>query len=143
MNKVFYIYHIHLTFLGQKLYNKLRKKVKMEQFKDRNISYVYVDEEKLPETLQSARQLINLKAYRGRGCKLCKNTGISGKTVIFETMDVNSDKIDIDHITRTQKPLKKFLLESGLLEPFIKGANTVESIARWGGVRNAYYIIFS
>jgi len=81
-----------------------------------------ITKDKLPPQLQSVKQLINMKAYKGKGCRLCKKTGESGKTLIFETMEVNSDLIDIDELTRTQKPLKKFLLESGLLQPLIKGA---------------------
>jgi type IV pilus assembly protein PilB len=81
-----------------------------------------ITKEQLPPNLQTANQLINIKAYRGKGCKLCKNTGISGKTLVFETMEVDSEQIDIDMLTRTQKPLKKFLLESGLLQPLIKEA---------------------
>jgi len=83
-----------------------------------------ITKEMLPPPLQSSRQLIDLKAYRGKGCSECKNTGVAGTTLLFETMEVDSDRINIDELTRTKKPLKSHLLETGLLIPIVRRARS-------------------
>ena len=83
-----------------------------------------ITKEVLPPSLQSSRHLLDLKAYRGKGCSECKNTGVSGTTLLFETMEVDSDRINIDELTRTKKPLKTHLLETGLLKPLVRRARS-------------------
>ncbi len=83
-----------------------------------------ITKEVLPPSLQNSRHLLDLKAYRGKGCGECKNTGVSGTTLLFETMEVDSDRINIDELTRTKKPLKTHLLETGLLKPLVRRARS-------------------
>lgn len=85
---------------------------------------VIITPEMLPPSLQGARQLVDVKAYRGTGCKECRTTGVSGTTLLFETMEVDSERINIDELTRTKKPLKNHLLETGLLKPMVKRAHS-------------------
>jgi len=76
-----------------------------------------ITKDTLPPPLADSPLLLDVKAYRGKGCDLCKGTGVSGTTLIFETMEVDSERINIQELTRTKKPLKAHLLETGLLKP--------------------------
>lgn len=75
--------------------------------------------------------------YHGKGCKICHNTGYSGRIGIFEVLEVTRDlrklittKSDADVImTQARKEGMKTMLEDGL-EKVAKGLTTLEEVLR-------------
>lgn len=57
--------------------------------------YCKVEEKITPEVLEklelTSEQAKNLKVFKGKGCNECKNTGLSGRTGIFEVMPVSAN----------------------------------------------------
>ncbi len=79
----------------------------------------------------------NLKIYKGKGCKLCRMTGYSGRVGIFEVLEVTKDmkkliiqKADADVVAKqAAKDGMKTMLEDGLVK-VASGVTTMEEILR-------------
>ncbi len=78
-----------------------------------------------------------IKAYKGRGCKLCRNTGYQGRIGIFEVLEISKgirkfilEKTDADIIGQAAVAEgMKTMLEDGL-EKAAKGLTTIEEVLR-------------
>jgi type IV pilus assembly protein PilB len=71
--------------------------------------------EQIPETL-----------YRGKGCKVCGNSGFIGQIGIFEVFPISSDIRELI-ISETQVgDLRKKAIENGMVTMFMDGLNKVE-----------------
>jgi type IV pilus assembly protein PilB len=77
------------------------------------------------------------KAYQGKGCKICRNTGYHGRIGIFEVLEVTKDirklivnKADADIIEEAAiKYGMKTMMQDGL-EKVSRGLTTVEEVLR-------------
>lgn len=75
--------------------------------------------------------------YKGKGCKVCHNTGYTGRIGVFEVLEVDPDikklivqKVDADIIVQTAvKAGMNTMLDDGI-EKTIKGLTTIEEILR-------------
>ncbi|NQT49897.1 type II/IV secretion system protein [Candidatus Kuenenbacteria bacterium] len=106
--------------------NDVAEKVKRELQK--------VDPKKLPKEIDLTGQL---KAYRGKGCAICKNTGYSGRIVISEVLPI-TEKMRIIISNGFKKPevleeLKRIgmisLLQDGIIKS-LQGFTSLEEIFR-------------
>lgn len=78
-----------------------------------------------------------VRVYKGRGCKICHNTGYSGRVGVFEVLEVSKDiraliteKKDADVISRQAiKEEMTTMLDDGL-KKILKGVTTVEEVLR-------------
>lgn len=79
----------------------------------------------------------NIKVYKGKGCKICRQTGYKGRVGLFEVLEVTknvrklvSEKADSDMIARAAiAEGMKTMLEDGL-EKVASGMTTIEEIIR-------------
>lgn len=79
----------------------------------------------------------NFTLYRGKGCKVCHNTGYAGRIGVFEVLEVTPEikelivqKADADVIvTEAVKSGMATMLDDGL-EKCIKGLTTIEEVLR-------------
>lgn len=75
--------------------------------------------------------------FHGKGCKICRNTGYSGRLGLFEVLEVTknirklvSSKVDADIIeTAAKEEGMRTMLEDGL-EKVSKGMTTIEEVIR-------------
>jgi type IV pilus assembly protein PilB len=74
-----------------------------------NLTQEQVDSLKVPEEL-----LRNIRAFKGKGCKECNNTGKSGRIGIYEVMPITER---IESLILSQSPdneIRKVALEEGM-----------------------------
>ncbi len=84
-----------------------------------------------------------ITVHRGKGCKICRNTGYSGRVGLFEVLEVTkeirrliSEKADSDIITQAAiKEGMKTMLDDGL-EKVAGGITTIEEVIRVTKVEN-------
>lgn len=87
--------------------------------------------------------LAEVAIYKGRGCKICRNTGYSGRLGLFEVLEVTkgirqliSEKADSDIIAQAAiKEGMKTMLEDGL-DKVASGETTLEEVIRVTKVEN-------
>lgn len=87
--------------------------------------------------------LAEIRVYRGKGCKICRNTGYAGRVGLFEVLEVTkgirqliSEKSDSDIITQAAiKEGMKTMLDDGL-KKVATGVTTIEEIIRVTKVEN-------
>lgn len=92
---------------------------------------------RLLKTLNGAVEVKpGLKFYRGRGCKYCGQTGMSGRTGVFELLRITSNLRDIiaarpttDQIVRAAPPDYVSMVHDGILK-VMAGQTTPEEILR-------------
>jgi len=85
----------------------------------------------------SKKDLSKINFYKGAGCKVCGDTGYSGRTAIFEVMEIVEDlrpliteKASSDVIDKKAKELgMTSMLEDGV-EKVIQGITTLEEVKR-------------
>ncbi len=78
-----------------------------------------------------------VRFYKGKGCKICNNTGYMGRTGIFEVMSITEEikqlimkKADASKIkTQAQKQGMTTMYEDGLKKA-LRGATTIEEVMR-------------
>lgn len=78
-----------------------------------------------------------IRAYQGKGCKACRNTGYSGRVGLFEVLEVTKDvrkliiqKSDADIITKAAREEgMRTMLEDGL-DKVSRGVTTIEEVLR-------------
>lgn len=88
-------------------------------------------------------KLTEITIHKGRGCKICRNTGYSGRVGLFEVLEVTkgirqliSEKSDSDVIAQAAiKEGMKTMLDDGL-EKVAAGATTMEEVIRVTKVEN-------
>jgi type IV pilus assembly protein PilB len=88
-------------------------------------------------------KLTELKVYKGKGCKICRSTGYSGRLGLFEVLEVTkgirqliSEKSDSDVIAQAAiKEGMKTMLDDGL-EKVAAGVTTIEEVIRVTKVEN-------
>lgn len=88
-------------------------------------------------------KLTEITIHKGRGCKICRNTGYSGRVGLFEVLEVTkgirqliSEKSDSDVIAQAAiKEGMKTMLDDGL-EKVAVGATTMEEVIRVTKVEN-------
>jgi type IV pilus assembly protein PilB len=93
----------------------------------------------LPQMLEARghKDSKKLTMFRGEGCKVCNNSGYSGRVGIFEVMEVNEEirqaivkHASSDEITDiAQKTGMKIMLEDGL-DKALQGGTTLSEIIR-------------
>jgi len=79
----------------------------------------------------------DVEVYQGKGCRICRQTGYSGRLGLFEVLEVTknirklvSTKVDADIIeTAAKEEGMRTMLEDGL-EKVAKGLTTIEEILR-------------
>ena len=79
----------------------------------------------------------DLTVYKGRGCKICRTTGYSGRIGLFEVLEMSkklrsliADHVDADEINRTAiEEGMRPMIDDGL-EKVTKGLTTIEEIIR-------------
>jgi len=79
----------------------------------------------------------DVEVYQGKGCRICRQTGYSGRLGIFEVLEVTknirklvSNKVDADIIeTAAKEEGMRTMLEDGL-EKVSKGLTTIEEVLR-------------
>lgn len=79
----------------------------------------------------------DLTVYKGRGCKICKTTGYSGRIGLFEVLEMSkklrsliTDHVDADEINRTAiEEGMRPMIDDGL-QKVTKGLTTIEEIIR-------------
>lgn len=79
----------------------------------------------------------DVTVYKGKGCKVCRSTGYSGRLGLFEVLEVTknirklvSTKVDADIIeTAAKEEGMRTMLEDGL-EKVSKGMTTIEEVIR-------------
>lgn len=84
---------------------------------------------KLPET--------NLKFYRGKGCKACKNTGYKGRIGIFEQLLLNEKVRDLVLAKTSSTQIKRIAQEAGMrtlredgIAKVLSGITTIDEVIR-------------
>jgi type II secretory ATPase GspE/PulE/Tfp pilus assembly ATPase PilB-like protein len=82
------------------------------------------------------------KVYKGNGCKICRNTGYSGRVGLFEVLEVTkeirqlvSEKADSDVIAQAAIKEGKTMLDDGL-KKVASGVTTIEEVIRVTKVEN-------
>jgi type IV pilus assembly protein PilB len=88
-------------------------------------------------------KLTEITVHKGKGCKICRNTGYSGRVGLFEVLEVTkeirrliSEKSDSDIITVAAiKEGMKTMLDDGL-EKVVAGITTIEEVIRVTKVEN-------
>jgi type IV pilus assembly protein PilB len=78
-----------------------------------------------------------IRAYKGKGCKICHNTGYSGRVGVFEVLEVSKDirkliieKKDSDIISRAAVGEGMATMLDDGLQKVLKGVTTVEEVLR-------------
>jgi type IV pilus assembly protein PilB len=100
-------------------------------------------EETMPNTETLAEldltpdDVIGKKFYRGRGCEACNNTGFSGRTALFELMEMNDALRDMINEGASTQQLRSCALQSGMrplrlagLEKLYAGITSIEEVIR-------------
>lgn len=93
----------------------------------------------LPETLQmlglSENEIKEIKAYEGKGCAECNNTGFSGRTGLFEVMSISPaiERMIVSKASSAeimQQAIKEGMLtlRTAALEKLKKGVTTVAEV---------------
>ena len=79
----------------------------------------------------------NLKFYRGKGCKTCKNTGYKGRLGIFEMLMLNDKMRDMILAKVSSNQIKKAAQEAGMktlredgLAKVLAGMTTIDEVMR-------------
>lgn len=81
-----------------------------------------------PSEEEKIRLGINLeeqKLYRGRGCKSCVGTGFSGRTGIFEILNINSKIKDLIAQDASEQEITKAAIEAGMISLYMDGIKKV------------------
>jgi len=80
---------------------------------------------------------LEFTVFKGQGCKICRNTGYTGRVGVFEVLEVSNEikrlitnKSNAEVIThQAMKEGMKTMIEDGL-EKIAKGATTIEEVIR-------------
>jgi len=117
-----------LGVLAQRLMRKVCSKCKEE----------YIPSPVIIDTLElKGKDISNLKLFRGRGCKLCSNTGYKGRTGIYELLCVDTEiqemilkKASADDIRDAAEKKGMRTLRQSAIEKMLSGMTTPEEVAR-------------
>ena len=81
--------------------------------------------------------VIDKKFYRGRGCAACNNTGLKGRTGLYEYMPMNDDLRDLITRGASTEKIRDLALRTGMiplrnsgLEKVFDGTCTIEEVIR-------------
>lgn len=85
----------------------------------------------------SEEEARSIKTYRGRGCKVCNNTGYKGRIGLYEVMEVNDELRELIIIGATAMDIRKKAIEMGMitlresgLYKIREGITTLEEVAK-------------
>ena len=93
--------------------------------------------EALIEVGFSQAEAQQLKTYKGRGCKVCNNTGYKGRVGLYEVMEVTDEIRELILIGASALELRKRAIEDGMLtlresglHKIRNGVTTIEEVVR-------------
>ena len=93
--------------------------------------------EALTEVGFSAEEAKTVKTYKGRGCKVCNETGYKGRIGLYEVMEVTEEIRELILIGASALELRKRAIEDGMitlresgLHKIRNGVTTVEEVVR-------------
>jgi type IV pilus assembly protein PilB len=128
------------VIIAQRLVRQICSSCKMEE-KIQTIEIV----KHFPVELVDKRfgKLAEITVYKGKGCKICRNTGYSGRVGLFEVLEVSkgirlliSEKADSDIIAQAAiKEGMETMLDDGL-KKVATGVTTIEEVIRVTKVEN-------
>lgn len=79
----------------------------------------------------------NLTLYRGKGCTYCNNTGYSGRTGIYEIMEISKEHRELIQSKSGTEEIKELNLKKGIRtlkvacsDLVLKGETTIEELAK-------------
>ncbi|QGU95775.1 type II secretion system protein GspE [Clostridium bovifaecis] len=79
----------------------------------------------------------DLKLYRGKGCTYCNNTGYSGRTGIYEIMEISKEHRELIQSKGGTEEIKELNLKNGIRtlkmacsDLVLKGETTIEELAK-------------
>ena len=87
--------------------------------------------------IKNAGEKEKLTLYRGRGCAACAHTGYSGRTGIFEILDIDKDfralileRAPVTGLQEEAQKKKMMTLRESAWQKVRAGASTVEEMLR-------------
>jgi type IV pilus assembly protein PilB len=93
----------------------------------------YTPDREVLESLQLERCTDGVALYRGRGCKVCRNTGYCGRIGLFEVFEITPKIREMVFQNGSEGEIKKKALEAGMMtlrqsgvRKVLSGATTVE-----------------
>ena len=79
----------------------------------------------------------SIKAYRGRGCKVCNNTGYKGRIGLYEVMEITEELRELIIIGASAMELRRKAIELGMitlresgLYKLREGITTIEEVVK-------------
>ncbi len=125
--------------IAQRLIRKICEKCRVSYKINDEIKMILESEPVVKEILQSKgyKNLEKLRLYKGKGCKVCDNTGYIGRIGIFEIMEMTDEirkmilqRSSSDEITeQAYKDGMRSMMEDGL-EKVLEGQTTLEEVIR-------------
>lgn len=122
------------VIVGQRLVRKICEMCKASTEVNKEELKQHLTEDLINKHFGASEQI---RIYKGKGCKVCHNTGYAGRLGVFEVLEVSKEikslianKADSDVIT--QKAIEEgmtTMLEDGL-DKVVKGLTTLEEILR-------------
>jgi type IV pilus assembly protein PilB len=116
---------------------KLDKATIAEIGKQLNVDEIITTMQKEKVISEDKSDLETLLFYRGKGCKLCNNTGYKGRIGIYETLEVTPEISELILKKASANELKKQAIKQGMItiveDGFIKAKNgitTIEEVLR-------------
>ena len=102
-----------------------------------NCKEVYTPTEKVLDSLGLEEEVDSLTLFRGKGCKLCSDTGYKGRTGLYEVMDNTPALQELILAGATASELRKLARSEGMLtlreagiNKLREGKTTVEEVLR-------------
>ena len=87
--------------------------------------------------LKGSADLTNIRLYKGNGCKVCANTGYSGRVGVFEVLQMTEAVKELIMKHATSSEIKKYALGEGMvtmledgIEKVIQGVTTLSEVLR-------------
>jgi len=125
--------------IAQRLVRKICEKCRVSYQLNEDEIKIFENETHLCELIKTKKQkdISEITFYKGAGCKVCGNTGYSGRIGIFEVLEMTPEikdlvvkKADSDQITKKAKEQgMKTMLEDGL-EKSLNAMTTLEEVIR-------------
>jgi type IV pilus assembly protein PilB len=98
---------------------------------------IHVPVEAFVEIGFSPEEAGELKAYKGRGCSNCNNTGFRGRVGLYEVMEVTDELRELIIIGASAIELRKKAIELGMitlrgsgLQKIREGITTIEEVVK-------------
>ncbi len=128
------------VIIAQRLVRKICASCKIEEKMKREDAIVHFPEEIITKYFGAGAELT---VHKGKGCRICRNTGYAGRIGLFEILEVTknirkliSEKADSDIIAEgAKKEGMKTMLDDGL-EKVAAGETTFDEIIRVTKVEN-------